>query len=79
MKNTKIKSSSVILACVLLMTTLALEPTVDAQTAVPRWSYTGNLNTGRSGHTATLLRNGKVLVVGGADTHKPDARLRFNG
>src|SRR5437773_265161 len=29
------------------------------------WSYTGNLNTDRSGHTATRLPNGKVLVAGG--------------
>ncbi|MGC2636279.1 MAG: kelch repeat-containing protein [Acidobacteriaceae bacterium] len=29
------------------------------------WSTTGSLNLARDGHTATLLANGKVLVVGG--------------
>lgn len=32
----------------------------------PGWSLTGNLNTARFGHTATLLASGKVLVVGGS-------------
>jgi uncharacterized protein (TIGR03437 family) len=31
----------------------------------PAWTSTGSLSTNRIGHTATLLRNGKVLVVGG--------------
>ena len=33
------------------------------------WSTTGSQTFGRSGHTATLLQNGKVLVVGGNSPH----------
>ena len=31
------------------------------------WTATGDLNTGRSRHTATLLPNGKVLAAGGTN------------
>jgi len=31
------------------------------------FSFTGSLNTGRYGHSATLLNNGKVLIAGGTN------------
>jgi hypothetical protein len=44
--------------------TFLLESVALAQ-ADPIWIPTGSLNTPRSGHTATLLPNGKVLAAGG--------------
>jgi N-acetylneuraminic acid mutarotase len=36
-----------------------------AQVATPSWTFTGSLNTANDAGSATLLPNGKVLVVGG--------------
>src|SRR5262245_43752126 len=64
MKRTRnIAQHTSVLIPVLLLVTFVWEPVALAVT--PRWIPTGSLNIPRSGHTATLLPNGKVLVVGG--------------
>ncbi len=62
-----------ILALIGLMNvaTFVLQPDALAQDN-PSWTPTGSLNLPRSGHTATLLGNGKVLVVGGTSAELYD-------
>ena len=56
-----------IIVGLMIIASPVLEPTVSAQSSAttPNWTFTGSLNADRFGHTATLMPNGKVLVVGG--------------
>src|SRR5438128_6324559 len=54
-----------VLAGLIVGAALASEP-ASAEENVAGWTFTGAMTTPRYGHTATLLRNGKVLVAGGA-------------
>ncbi|CAF1468140.1 unnamed protein product [Adineta steineri] len=42
-------------------------PLLATQICKTGWFYTSSMNDARSSHTASVLSNGKVLVVGGAD------------
>lgn len=53
-----------LLAAFLLSVASSVAMPLPAQ-AAPTWTNVASLHYGRSGHTATLLPNGKVLVAGG--------------
>ena len=77
MRYTKIRTSHpivlVLSVAALIIGTTAFPPSsglVFAQSAGPIWAYTGSLNTGRYGHTATHLPDGVVLhTLPGADKY----------
>lgn len=59
----------------LLLIVCCLAGRVQTNAQQPVWAATGALGTARTNHTATLLTNGKVLVVGGVRVAEPCCTL----
>ena len=59
---------TLVLACLLAIVFVAITTTSAFRQGSGSWTTTGSLNMARFGHTATLLQNGQVLVVGGNAT-----------
>ncbi len=56
-------------AAIVLAAMLVIALNTAASAASGTWTSTGSLQTPRDGHTATLLSNGNVVVVGGEDNN----------
>ncbi len=59
----------------LLFLVCFLAGAIQSRAQQPVWSATGSLGTARARHTATLLTNGKVLVMGGVRVTEPCCTL----
>ncbi|HEX8811836.1 MAG TPA: kelch repeat-containing protein, partial [Terracidiphilus sp.] len=66
--NRFVKASSFVSASLLVVALAVASSAPVFSQGSGTWAATGSLNLPRTGHTATLLANGLVLVAGGEDT-----------